>query len=130
MQHINEDQPPAVRVAEFTGQRARILEQMTPTWRAARIHEPFSPKLARNKARTLTIARADLEPVLALELAEVGATRRQRLVDGLHAVSMRSFWESAADRALPRPCGGRGPRARHFRRGAGRSRNTGYSTAG
>ena len=39
------DQPLASRANLFVGQRARILEQMTPTWRAARIHEPFSGQL-------------------------------------------------------------------------------------
>jgi TetR/AcrR family transcriptional regulator, regulator of autoinduction and epiphytic fitness len=95
MQRIDEDQPLAARVSQFTGQRARILEQMTPTWRAARIHEPFSAELARNKARTLMIAKADLERIFAAELAGVAAARRPHLVNGLHAVSVWSFWESA-----------------------------------
>ena len=38
MKQIDPDQPLAARVALFTGQRARILEQMTPSWRAARLH--------------------------------------------------------------------------------------------
>ena len=78
----------------FTGQRARILEQMTPSWRAARIHEPFSAELTRNKARTLAMAKAELEAVFAPELAELAGTQRQQLLDGLHAVSIWSFWES------------------------------------
>src|ERR1700733_9330100 len=45
--HIDPNQPLAARVAQFTGQRARVLEQMTPTWRAARIHEPSSAELTR-----------------------------------------------------------------------------------
>ena len=45
MQRIDPDQPLAARVALFTGQRARILEQMTPSWRAARLYEPFSAEL-------------------------------------------------------------------------------------
>jgi TetR/AcrR family transcriptional regulator of autoinduction and epiphytic fitness len=94
MERIDPHQPLAARVALFTGQRARILEQMSPTWRAARLHEPFSAELARNKARTLMIAKADLERIFAAELAEVAGTERQQLVDGLHAVSVWSFWES------------------------------------
>ncbi len=94
VQRIDPDQPLAVRVALFTGQRARILEQMTPTWRAARLYEPFSGELARNKARTLAIAKADLEAVFAAELTELAGTKRQQLLDGLHAVSIWSFWES------------------------------------
>jgi TetR/AcrR family transcriptional regulator, regulator of autoinduction and epiphytic fitness len=94
MKQIDPDQPLAARVRLFTGQRARILEQMTPSWRAARIYEPFSEELKRNKVRTLAMAKADLETVFAPELAERAGTKRQHLLNGLHAVSIWSFWES------------------------------------
>jgi TetR/AcrR family transcriptional regulator, regulator of autoinduction and epiphytic fitness len=86
--------PLGARVAVFTSQRARILEQMTPTWRAARIHEPFSAELARSRSMTLAKAKAELETVFTPELAELPGKRRQWLLDGLHAVSIWSFWES------------------------------------
>jgi TetR/AcrR family transcriptional regulator of autoinduction and epiphytic fitness len=86
--------PLTARVAVFTSQRARILEQMTPTWRAARIHEPFSAELARSRAVTLGKAKAELETVFTPELAELPGKRRQWLLDGLHAISIWSFWES------------------------------------
>ena len=91
---IAPDQPLATRVAEFTAQRARIFEQMTPSWRAARLYEPFSAELTRNKVRTLAMGKARLEKVFARELAELAGAKRQRLLDGLHAVSIWSFWES------------------------------------
>lgn len=94
MKRIDPDQPLAARIALFTGQRARILEQMTPSWRAARIHAPFSAELTRNKARTLALAKADLETAFAPELAELVGKKRQQLLDGLHAISVWSFWES------------------------------------
>jgi AcrR family transcriptional regulator len=94
MRHIDPGQPLTTRVALFTGQRARILEQMTASWRAARLVEPFSQQLARNKVRTLSFAKADLEAIFAAELSELTAARRQRLADGLHAISIWSFWES------------------------------------
>jgi TetR/AcrR family transcriptional regulator, regulator of autoinduction and epiphytic fitness len=94
VKHIDPDQPLAARVALFTSQRARIMEQMTPTWRAARIHEPFSAELARSKAWTVGKAKTHLERVFAAELANLAGTRRQQLVDGLHAISIWSFWES------------------------------------
>jgi TetR/AcrR family transcriptional regulator, regulator of autoinduction and epiphytic fitness len=94
MKRIDPDLPLAARVALFAGQRARILEQMAPSWRAARICEPFSDELTRSKARTLAVAKADLETVFAPELAELAGTKRQQLLDGLHAVSIWSFWES------------------------------------
>ncbi len=97
MMQIDPDQPLAARIALFTGQRARILEQMTPSWRAARLHAPFSEQLRRNKTRTLAIAKAELEVVFARELAELAGPRRQQLLDRLHAISIWSFWESLRD---------------------------------
>jgi TetR/AcrR family transcriptional regulator, regulator of autoinduction and epiphytic fitness len=94
MEPIDPRLPLAARVALFTGQRARLLEQMSFSWRAARIGEPFSEELSRSKARTLAVAKADLEAVFAPELAHLHGTSRQRLLDGLHAVSIWSFWES------------------------------------
>ena len=94
MEQIDPDLPLAARVALFTGQRARILEQMSFSWRAARIGEPFSEELKRSKARTLAVAKADLDAVFAPQLAELHGEKRQRLLDGLHAVSIWSFWES------------------------------------
>jgi TetR/AcrR family transcriptional regulator, regulator of autoinduction and epiphytic fitness len=94
MEQIDPDQPLAARVVLFTGQRARILEQMTPSWRAARLFGPFSEELRRNKVRTLAMGKADLETVFAPELTELAGTKRQQLLDGLHAVSIWSFWES------------------------------------
>jgi hypothetical protein len=67
---------------------------MTPSWRAARIHGPFSAELTSNKAQTLALAKADLEAAFAPELAQLAGKRRQQLLDGLHAVSIWSFWES------------------------------------
>ena len=94
IERIEPDQPLADRVALFVGQRSRIVEQMTPSWRAARIHEPFSEHLRRNKARTLALARAELEAVFAPELTQLAGPQRRQLADSLHAVSIWSFWES------------------------------------
>ncbi len=91
---IEPDQPLAARVNQIVGQRARILEQMTPTWRAARLHEPFSGQLQGHTAKMLAVAKAELETVFARELAELEPGRRQQLADSLHAISIWSFWES------------------------------------
>jgi TetR/AcrR family transcriptional regulator of autoinduction and epiphytic fitness len=91
---IEPDQPLADRIGLFVRQRCRVLEVMTPSWRAARIHEPFSAELRRDKARAVEVARAELETVFAAELNQLGGKRRQRLLDALHAVSIWSFWES------------------------------------
>jgi len=100
---IDPDLPLAGRVALFTGQRARILEQMTPSWRAARIHQPFSPELASNRARTLAKAKVELEAVFTHELGKLAGKKRQQLLDGLHAISVWSFWESLRTELLLGP---------------------------
>jgi AcrR family transcriptional regulator len=92
---IDPGQPLSARIAQFTGQRARVLEQMTPTWRAARLAEPFSAELDRNKARMLAVAKREVETVFAAELTRLAAPKRQQLTEGLHAITIWSFWESA-----------------------------------
>ncbi|HEX3785498.1 MAG TPA: TetR/AcrR family transcriptional regulator [Pseudonocardiaceae bacterium] len=91
---VEPDQPLAVRIALFVGRRSSVLEQMTPTWRAARLHRSPSQPLRQNKIRTLTRARAELETTFALELGQLADNRRERLVDALHAITIWSFWES------------------------------------
>jgi hypothetical protein len=103
VKRIDPDLPLAGRVALFTGQRARILEQMTPTWRAARIHEPFSDELTRNKAWTLAKAKSELETVFTPELGRLAGKKRQQLLDALHAISIWSFWESLRTELLLGP---------------------------
>jgi TetR/AcrR family transcriptional regulator, regulator of autoinduction and epiphytic fitness len=94
VQRIDADQPRAERITLFVSQRARVLEQMTPSWRAARVHQPASDALGRNKARTLANAKAEVARIFALELSELAEPQRQQLLDGLHAISLWSFWES------------------------------------
>jgi TetR/AcrR family transcriptional regulator of autoinduction and epiphytic fitness len=94
MKQIDPGRPLTARIALFTGQRARILEQMTPSWRAARLQASFSAELTRNRARTLAMAKAEIETVFAPELTELAGKKRQELLDGLHAISIWSFWES------------------------------------
>ncbi len=94
VERIEPDQPLAARIALFIRQRSLVLEQMTPSWRAARIHGPFSEELKRNNARMIAVAKAELELVFAKELATLAGNRRQDLLDALHAISIWSFWES------------------------------------
>lgn len=91
---IEPDQPLAARVESFVAQRARVLEEMTPTWRAARIHEPFSDQLRHDRRRKTAGGRAELELVFAPELAQLPGQQRDELVDALHAISIWAFWET------------------------------------
>ena len=68
---IDPDQPLAARVEAFVAQRARVLEEMTPTWRAARVHQPFSDQLQRDRKRRNAGGRAEIEQVFAPELDQL-----------------------------------------------------------
>ncbi|HEX9517644.1 MAG TPA: helix-turn-helix domain-containing protein [Streptosporangiaceae bacterium] len=91
---IDQDQPLAARVEAFVAQRARVLEEMTPTWRAARVHQPFSDQLTRDRRRRNAAGRAEVEHVFAPELSRLPGQQCQRLVDALHAISLWSYWET------------------------------------
>ena len=91
---IDQDQPLADRVEMFIGQRTRVLEVMTPTWRAARVHQPLSPELQGDRRRRNAGARAEVEQVFAPELGKLAGAERERLAGALHAVTLWSFWES------------------------------------
>ena len=91
---IEPDQPLVARIGSFVGQRTSILEEMTPSWRAARIQEPFSGLLSGNKARMISRARAELEKVFGPELDRLSGQEREQLVDALHVTSIWEFWES------------------------------------
>jgi AcrR family transcriptional regulator len=91
---IDPEQPLAERVDLFVNQRATVLEEMTPTWRAARIGEPFSDQLRRERKRKTAGGRAELELIFARELARVPSAQRDRLVEALHAITIWPFWET------------------------------------
>ena len=91
---IDPNQPLAARVEAFANQRARVLEEMTPTWRAARIEQPFSDELQFDRKRRNSGALAEVKQVFAPELDQLRGQQREMLVDALHAISLWSFWES------------------------------------
>jgi TetR/AcrR family transcriptional regulator of autoinduction and epiphytic fitness len=91
---IEPDQPLASRVEVFVSQRARILEEMTPTWRAARIHAPSSAELRSDRNKKTAAGRAELEIVFAPEFDQLAGKQRDQLVESLHAISIWAFWES------------------------------------
>ena len=94
VRRIEPDQPLAERVDEFVSQRARILEEMTPTWRAARVHVAASAELRSDRAKKTAAGRAELELVFAPEFSQLHGKQRDQLVEGLHAISIWAFWES------------------------------------
>ena len=99
---IDPDLPLAGRVALFAGERAGSRADDAELG-AARGDEPFSPELARNKAKTLAKAKIELEAVFTPELVKLPGKRRQQLLDGLHSISIWSFWESLRTELLLGP---------------------------
>ncbi len=91
---IEPDQPLAMRVETFVSQRARVLEEMTPTWRAARVHAPSSAELRSDHNKKTMAGKAELESVFAPEFSQLKGKQRDQLVDSLHAISIWAFWES------------------------------------
>lgn len=91
---IDPDQPLADRIEAFLSQRTRVLEVMTPTWRAARVHQPLSTELLGDKKRRNAGARAEVEQIFAPEFDKLGKREREHLADALHAITLWSFWES------------------------------------
>lgn len=91
---IDPDQPLADRIEAFLSQRTRVLEVMTPTWRAARVHQPLSAELRGDKRRRNAGARAEVEQIFAPELGKLGEPEREDLAGALHAITLWSFWES------------------------------------
>lgn len=91
---VDADEPLPTRIALFTAQRARIMEEMAPSWRASRIQEPFSAQLRANKERMIALAREDLERTFAPELRALRGRRRTQVAAAAHVASLWATWES------------------------------------
>ncbi|MFE0100669.1 TetR/AcrR family transcriptional regulator [Streptomyces sp. NPDC059009] len=87
-------QPLDARITAFTRQRARLLEQMTPSWRAARLEEPFSEELRRLKASTFAMARDEVASVFGPELEQLGGKERRTVLNCLVAVGSWEHWDA------------------------------------
>lgn len=84
----------ADRLTAIVDQRARMFEDLAPTWRAARLQEPFSRQVRRHRDHLLGIGRVQLERVFAAELAALPADRRTHALNALHVATSWSTWES------------------------------------
>ncbi|MEU8257163.1 TetR/AcrR family transcriptional regulator [Micromonospora inaquosa] len=82
--------PLAKRVDAYCRQRARLLQLIAPSARAAQMREPFSEQLHRNRLKHIERVRDEVEELFAVELAEAGPGREQLL----HALVAASTWQS------------------------------------
>lgn len=98
---IDPRRPLAERIELYCASRARVLEALLPVMRAARLREPTSPQLQRNRELYIEVGDAEVREVFATELAGLDASGRARCLDALYLVSAASAWESLRhDRGL------------------------------
>jgi TetR/AcrR family transcriptional regulator, regulator of autoinduction and epiphytic fitness len=84
--------PLAERVEAYTRQRARLLEQIAPTAKAAAIKEPFSETLQRYHRIHVERVRDELAVLFAPEI-----DGNDELLNALTAVSMHPTWSTWRD---------------------------------
>ncbi|WP_328653806.1 TetR/AcrR family transcriptional regulator [Micromonospora sp. NBC_00330] len=83
--------PLAKRVDAYCRQRARLLQLIASSARAAQMREPVSEQLHRNRLKHIERVRDEVEELFAVELAEAGAGREQ-LLNALVAASTWQAW--------------------------------------
>ncbi|MGW5557106.1 TetR/AcrR family transcriptional regulator [Micromonospora sp. NPDC003944] len=83
--------PLAKRVDAYCRQRARLLQLIAPSARAAQMREPVSEQLHRNRLKHIERVRDEVEELFAAELAEAGQGREQ-LRNALVAASTWQAW--------------------------------------
>ncbi|GLY22830.1 TetR/AcrR family transcriptional regulator [Micromonospora sp. NBRC 101691] len=88
--------PLAKRVDAFCRQRARLLQLIAPSARAAQMREPVSEQLHRNRLKHVDRVRDEVGQLFAAELAQAGPGREQ-LVHALVAASMWPAWSMLRD---------------------------------
>ncbi|WP_250027663.1 TetR/AcrR family transcriptional regulator [Paractinoplanes maris] len=84
---ISPELPLPERIDAYCRQRARLLEQIGPTAKAAAIKEPFSETLRRYRRMHVHRVREELATLFAAEVAG-----NDELLDALTAVSMWPTW--------------------------------------
>ncbi|MFI6263743.1 TetR/AcrR family transcriptional regulator [Micromonospora sp. NPDC051006] len=88
--------PLARRVDAYCRQRARLLQLIAPSARAAQMREPVSDQLHRNRLKHIGRVRDEVEQLFAAELPPSGPGRKQ-LVDAIVAASMWPAWSMLRD---------------------------------
>lgn len=88
--------PLAKRVDAFCRQRAKLLQLIAPSARAAQMREPLSAQLHRNRLKHIDRVRDEVEALFAAELERAGAGREQ-LLNAVVAVSTWGTWSMLRD---------------------------------
>jgi TetR/AcrR family transcriptional regulator, regulator of autoinduction and epiphytic fitness len=88
--------PLSRRIADFCAQRARSLQLIAPSARAAQMREPTSPQLRLNKQKHIALLRRELEELFAAEL-EMAGDGREQLLHSLLSATMFPAWSTLRD---------------------------------
>jgi TetR/AcrR family transcriptional regulator of autoinduction and epiphytic fitness len=88
--------PLRVRVEAFCRQRARMLEIITPSARAAHLLLPYSPQLQRNRRVQIAKVREEISGLFAHELDAAGAGRA-RLLNAVLVATTFNSWQMARE---------------------------------
>jgi AcrR family transcriptional regulator len=91
---IDGDADRSARLRQLVEQRARMYEALAPVWRAARLQEPFSPQIRRNRDQLLQLGREQIERLFAPELDTLANGRRQSVLTALQVATTWATWES------------------------------------
>jgi TetR/AcrR family transcriptional regulator, regulator of autoinduction and epiphytic fitness len=86
--------PLPARLRELVHQRGRMYEALAPVWRAARLQEPFSPQIRRNRDQLLEASREQLGRIFGVELAAIPTARRDATFAAMQVAVSWSTWES------------------------------------
>jgi AcrR family transcriptional regulator len=93
---IPADLPLRARVEAFCRQRARMLEIITPSARAAHLLLPYSAQLQRNRTIQIANVRDEIAALFAHELDAAGAGR-QRLLNAVLVATTFNSWQMARE---------------------------------
>ncbi len=85
--------PLARRIEEFSAQRGRLLETLSPVRRAAVLMEPFRPALAKRLKHARDLMRAAAIAAFAPELSKLAADEKRATVAALDVVTSWVAWE-------------------------------------
>jgi TetR/AcrR family transcriptional regulator of autoinduction and epiphytic fitness len=94
VEDVDPSAPLPDRVRQVARQRARMFETVAPTWRAARLQEPFSPQIRANRDQLFELGRSHLRAAFSPELDRRPRGDRERVLDALHVVTSWPTWES------------------------------------
>lgn len=98
---VDPDWPLDARVAQFCDSRSRVLEALLPVMRAARLREPMSPQLQRNRRLFIAAGDAEVQAAFARELDVMDDHSRTRCLDALYLACSGPAWEALRhDRGL------------------------------